>query len=186
MLVVTALAAASPAATKDPRAYGLKARDLPAGFALQGGGVMNNVQAAETGSASLAEYERWGRTTGYFVQFGRKGTPPPGGAIQVLSTASIYRTVAGARASMQDSRANCGEPSATRLSIAARIGDERVLCSFASTTNSVKITEYALIWRRGTVKSSIITVGLRAGASQRDAIALARKQDARMASALES
>jgi hypothetical protein len=61
-----------------------------------------------------------------------------------------------------------------------RLGNEAHLCAFRKTANGFTTQGYAVIFRRGRFRSTIISAGLKGGTSATEAVSLAKVQVARM------
>jgi len=186
-VVVSSAIGAAP----DAKRMVLGLADLPAGFTVGKGQYVDNTAAAkETKSQSetktLADFGRWGRLTGYERTFEREGLV---GALQLESNASIYKTTQGARDSTRSSFATATNPTPEgwlfkRVSSGGPIGEEARVYAVNVKKEGVDLTVVAVIWRYQTVKAAIFAGGLRGTVDVAEVVRLARKQQARIESAL--
>ena len=188
LLVALAICPSARPATADPAAYVLRLANLPTGFTVESQGVFDNAAAAKESATSVAQYVRWGRMTGYEREFAREASLGDlvRGALQISSSASIYKSVSGARASTAETIRRCRQPPAKTLSLQEKIGEQRALCSSRMKSGGYTIQVYVVVWRRGVVKAGVAAAGLSGAISSSEAVALARKQDAAIRRALNS
>jgi hypothetical protein len=173
--------AAAAAAARDPQAMVLRRSDIPSGFSVQSQGYESVRRAAAGSPFTVAQYEAWGYLRYYEVDYelAGAGTKVLTGPLEIASSASVYKTAAGAAASFAASRAQC--PKHGRLfSTTARIGDGSFGCEYATSKSGVPVVAYVLTWHRGPVKAGIVVDGLRTAVSATRAVGLARLEDARI------
>jgi hypothetical protein len=183
VVVLLALVAGVALASADPRGFVLRLQDMPTGFKVKSAGVKSAASAVKEGGVTLAQLKSWGYVAGYEADFDRDVTPADavsGGAIEILSAASVYRTKQGAEKSLASSAAVCNKSPSQELSVGAKIGDEAHLCSGTSKSNGYTFKTYILLWRRGALKAAVIVAGLKGGVSPGLAVSLAKVQDKRM------
>jgi hypothetical protein len=168
-IVLLALLFAIPAsaARVDPKRLVLQQRDVPAGFRLDltKSGVLTNAEVADPSDPTFMA--RAGRVTGYFVQYVH---PLTGAGLQ--SQVDLFRKPGGARmmlARVHESwmRLANGDPWGR-----VRIGDEGWYFGGLADT--------AVYWRDGRAVGLVLGISL----SKARTIALARKQQRRIAAAL--
>ena len=189
VLLTGAFASASPASTPDTKAMVLKLSDLPAGFVLDKGHYADNARAAKESETALADFTRWGRITGYEADFSREALT---GILKVTSASSTYKTAKGAADSTRDSYAQTTKPhrfngqpvTFKQVSTGAKIGHEARMYSTSLKANGFNFTFYAILWRYGTVKASLLVGGLRGTFDAATAVKMAKRQQARMVEAL--
>jgi hypothetical protein len=162
----------------------LTVQDMPTGFKVTKRRYYPTAASAAAGSktTTAADYKAWGYVTGYEVDFSREVSLSElaTGAIEVNSTASIYRSTAGAHASMAKSKRICQRPPFHLGAVGRRLGDEAHLCSYAARSQGQEAQVYVVVWRRGRFKGIIIAAGLKGGTSATQAVSLARIQNGRM------
>jgi hypothetical protein len=175
---------AAPPGSPNPARMVLTLRDMPTGFKAGKHRYYPTAASAAAGSktTTAADYKAWGYATGYEADFSREVSLSDlaTGAIEVDSTASIYRSSAGAHASMVNSKRICQRPPFHLVSVGGRLGDEAHLCSLAVTSQGHEAQAYVVVWRRGRFKGRIVAAGLQGGISVSQAVSLARLQNGRM------
>jgi hypothetical protein len=179
ILVVAALAAPLAAATPntqpDPKQMTLRLADLPTGFAQTAGASYRSAKAiAKKDNEPVSWFTRHGYQSGYEAEFKRNGSLPEllSSANVVETAASVYRDQEGPTASLARTRSDC-EKHGDILSGRARIGDEAILCLFDRTRARV----YAIGWRHGRVRATVLIGGVKGGVSLSQAVKLAVRQD---------
>jgi len=175
------IVAAGAAATRDPKAMVLRLSDIPSGFFVQSQGY-ESLRAAAAGSPfTVAQYKAWGYLSYYEVDYELAGTGTKvlTGPLEIASSASVYKTAAGAAASFAASRAQC--PKHGRLfSTNAPIGDGSFGCVYSTSKSGVPVVVYVLTWHRGPCKAGIVVDGLSTAVSATRAVGLARLEDTRI------
>ncbi|MGZ4397180.1 MAG: hypothetical protein ACXVZ1_02075 [Gaiellaceae bacterium] len=182
-LAVTALLA-SAAVAASAKSYVLQLSDLGPGFKVEKTVVLTNAVTASDGSVTVAQLKKWGRVTGYEVDYGfEAASTRTKGPIAVNAKVNLYRKVAGAgaawKASLKYAKAHLGTIGGKSLR-SPRIGDESWAFSYEMTTSGLRLTAYLYTWRVGTRSAALMAAGLKGKISQRDAQALVVKQLARM------
>ena len=81
---------------------------------------------------------------------------------------------------MVRSKQLCQKPPFEELSVGARLGDEAHLCAFTQKRGGFTAQGYAVVFRRGRFKATIISAGLKGGTSATEVVSLAKVQVARM------
>ena len=185
LLVLAAAAApagvslASPA--PDPKALVLRLQDLPTGYKV-GSAHSVPLEMAAREAWGKATLERWGYLGGYDARY-TLDTSNTGDLLAqpalVESTVSVYRSAAGAHASVAASAALCNKPPNSELALGTRIGDEAHLCYRKRTVGAVASVVYAVIWRDGRLKAGVQIAGFEGAASAALAVRLAKEQDSR-------
>ncbi len=172
-------AAASAPVAMDPKTMVLQPRDLPPGFARTSGRYVSNAQNNRE-SKVKKDFAKLGRLRGYEAIFQKQAI---NGIIHVSSAAATYKTAAGARKSMAISARSAEttrEVRFRRLPV-PKIGDEARLYKATVTENGIKVDSFSLIWRSELVYSAVIGSALAGTANPASVVALARKQQARIA-----
>jgi len=188
-LLASSVAVAGVAlASTAPQQLVLRLSDLPAGFSVdrkETGPRSNAVVARET-TSTLAQLTAWGRIGGYQATFTREPTLRGllAGSLQVQSIASVYRTTRGSAASFVHTRTACRKAPFKQLSIGGRLGHEAAYCSAQRQSAGQKIAVYVFVWRRDSISAAVLLAGLAGVVDPTEAVALGRKQDARMVAAL--
>jgi hypothetical protein len=159
----------------------LRLSDVPTGFELTKGRYISNREAT-AGNPSHPDYGRMGRLNGYEATYDKAGGIF--GMLEVVSTASIYRTAAGAHTSFQAGSVgveSSRSPRFHRLSVGDVLGAESRLYKTTTKQNGTSVVVYAVVWRAGTVNSSILAAGIAGTVDPSDIVALAKKQVRRIA-----
>jgi hypothetical protein len=163
----------------------LQLRDLPSGFGLDAGAYVSNAELTRQNTRHK-DYRRLGRLTGYNVTYKRTGLA---GVLGVNAFASIYRSTAGAHDSFKQSltgAAEAGGPAFKWLAVGASLGSESRLYLVTTRQSATKIDFYTVAWRHGPVFAEVMGGGVSGRVDADQVIALAEKQDARIAKALRS
>jgi hypothetical protein len=169
-LALTAPAAASTAEL-DPSSLVLREADVPAGFAVdrEQTGLRANAREEKNDPRLRSLLVRWGRVTGYEVEFDRKGAT-------IGSRADVLRTGRGARQMLEwyglEAR-KVGVQAFVRSQV--ELGDE----GWAYTAR--RVPSFTIVmWRSGRVFAGVGTLGL----SKSRTLTLARAQQRRIEAAL--
>jgi hypothetical protein len=175
--------------TANPEALVLALSEVPAGFSDSLSQYLPVARLAKPSGVSVAQYQAWGYKSGYEVAYSAESTaagwgPGPFG---ISSYALVYRTEAGARTSYLSAYKQCpkshGASHGTYVSLGGRIGDQSFVCAFSSA--NLTTPDYDVYWHQGTVEGLIVLAGQSPRAvSAANAVALARKQDAKDEAAL--
>ncbi len=155
---------------------------MPTGFRVKSSHPYSAAAAVNRGGVTLRQLKKWGYAAGYESDFVRDVSLSDlvHGAIEIDSSASVYRTSSGAKASLASSGKACHTSPATELSVGARIGDEAHLCSIAKRSGGYTIQTYTVVWRQGRLKGAVLAAGLKGGISPTQVVQLAKIQSRRM------
>jgi hypothetical protein len=176
---VSAAAAAPPAAS-----LVLRRADLGPGYTGRGAHVGNADAARGTPPGFGAKLARWGRVSGYEVDFTRPADPGTlqDGPLEVKSSASVYRSEPGAGAAFAYARGHLVPGGYVQLALGFAVGEEaRQWVSEGVGT----MLRYVLIWREHNVDAAITVAGRVGVVSAADLAPLARRQEARIRAALK-
>jgi hypothetical protein len=164
----------------------LQRADLPTGFTTTATRDRpNRVVATETGMA-LGTIRAWGRLGGHEATYDRpvdRGKTPAGPA-SVIATVSLYRATVGARKAFDASAARLdgsGPPRQERRPAPASLGNERAAWITRLVQDGVPVVIHTIVWRSGTVLGSVTVAGVAGKTTFAQALALARRQQARIA-----
>jgi hypothetical protein len=176
------LVASASAANPNPKQMVLRLQDLPTGFQSAGHHYKSLSAAANGNRFSEAQYRAWGYVIGYEADFSQNGSLADlfSGATEITSTASVYRTSAGAEKSLASSAKACSQSPSTELSVGVKIGNEVHLCSIVRKSKGVTVQVYGVMWRRGRVKAAVLLGGPKGSVSPKQAVTLAKRQDGRI------
>jgi hypothetical protein len=175
LLLLVSLALAAPAAAStaelDPSRLVLRQGDVPAGFAVdrEQTGLQTNAREEKDDPRLPRLLLRWGRVTGYEIEFDRQTST-------IGSRADVLRTAGGARQMLDwyalEAR-KVGVQAFVRSQVA--LGDE----GWAYTAR--RVPSFTIVmWRSGRVFAGVGTLGV----SKTRTLALARAQQRRIAAAL--
>lgn len=179
----TAFAAGRP----DPKRMTLRLSDLPHGLAIVRAdtGRYDVARAAKTDGASVLDFRAHGYVDGYARDARRKVRVVRdilAGTFQAIAATSLWQADAGARWSLARTVASSGQHHFKALPAGRRIGAESHLYTYAANVDGYALRVYAVGWRDGRVRASVLVVGAKGHVSARQALRLARKQESRIAS----
>lgn len=152
----TALRLAGP----DPKAMVLRMRDLPEGFQLAQGRYLNIRTEAKSTAVSTARVASWGYLSGYEADYTALQ-----GETALITSASVYRTVAGSRAEFAftaERVASKKPPFAGRvtpISSSVRIGTDSQFYAFSVNQSGKPISGYGVSWHSGRVGAALLIAG---------------------------
>jgi hypothetical protein len=186
-VAAVAVALSVPAATAahqvvDTKRMVLQLADVPTGFERTKGRYVSNQQAAKESPGK--NYAKLGRLTGYEADFKRSGSRIVG-VLLITSSASVYKTARGASASLAASKqsARKARPPFRRLSLRTRLGNEAAMYVTTTRENGFKVEVYSIVWRSRNIFAAIIVGAFASTADPTQAVALAQKQQRRIAAA---
>lgn len=176
---------ATPGQTKasiynDPARFVLTEQDVPTGYVLDAQNtraITNQDSAKGRGDAYLRQILSWGRIAGYASSW-RPGKVDVQGPLQVFSTASTYDNVGGAEDAFAQGLKEVS--SAYKRVDSKGVGDESRMLTRVLDGPNGKLTQYAIVWRRGQVIATIAATSLQDTVSADDALAFAQKQEKRI------
>ena len=186
---LVAVASAFAAGQPDPKRMTLRLSDLPAHLALvrAESGRYDVARAARTDNAPVSLFRSHGYLGGYELDATRKGSlssDVSAGLFQIISAASLWQTGAGARWSLARSVRSSRSHGFQALPTGGRIGAESHLYSYPLQDGNYSFQVYALGWRDGPVRATVLVAGSKSAATARRAVRLAGKQERRIASEL--
>lgn len=123
--------------------------------------------------------DRFGRLSGWKARYRRTGSATATGPLVVESRADVFDSDDGARDEL-DAFAAEPQGKATKIDL----GDEGVLTTTVQAAFPRPLRIYVVAWRHGNAVA-VVTVNGFKGVSEQEALALARKQEARIAAAAE-
>jgi hypothetical protein len=175
-------AAAAPASRPSPRSMVLQLSDLPAGYGLAHAQVVSNADLKAKDPA-WKDYRKLGRITGYNASFTGFGV---GGVTEIDAFASVYKTGVGAHNSLLLTLVQANSAAGTKIVDAGRksLGHDELVYSMKGSTPKEAL--FTVAWRRGAVFAEVIGAGPYGRLHAADVVALAKKQDVRIARALKA
>jgi len=155
----------------------LQQSDLPFGFTSIGSGASNPLAQA----GGDADPKRFGRTGGWFADYRRPPNTTTSGPLVVQSSVDVFSGVDGARRDFTASKRRFGGGGTVR---AGRLGDESYAVELVGPgTPGVRVDRF--VWRSANVTASLVVTGTRRKLTLAQSSALARRQAARIASAVK-
>jgi hypothetical protein len=181
-LAAVMLAAGAAGAGPPAKNLVLKRTDLPAGFTTRAAGLVTIGSESGGDSAVRAQLVKAGWTGGYYASYLASSSAGANTLLEVITNASIYRAVPGARRMLsvfaaQLAKAGQGTP-------VRGLGQEARIYGVQTTQDNVPTQHYKVIWREGRVLGSIEIVGFRGHTTSSRAVQLAHVQDRRIRAAL--
>jgi hypothetical protein len=135
-------------------------------------------QDAAQGTWTLSQLESWGYEAGFERVFDRDlGTS---NSEQIASNAGVYRTSAGAAASLEANGNACIAGSLQVLKAPTKLGQESVFCTETGTEAGTTGQLFLLFWRIGRFKGSITLSGIKGHVTAAQTVSLAELQAERM------
>jgi hypothetical protein len=155
----------------------LQPADLPNGFAAFYLG--KQLQADQTPRRS--DPNRFGREGGWIGRYRRAGSPKTRGPLVVSSRVDLFGDAKGAERDLQLYRGDVDSGTLKRVTV-KKLGDEAVAATTA-TGGSFGVRNYVIAWRRANATAEIEANGFARRFTLAGALALARRQDARLRAA---
>lgn len=182
LLLALCLTPAAGATAPNPKLMVLAPSDLPTGFATKpSSGYVSMAKAAKDDKLSIAIFQKYGYISGYEADYDRDVSlgDVVRGAIEIGSTVSIYQSAAGPKAGLALTASAC-KKHGIQESVGTQIGDESELCSIRQNENGTEVRVYAISWRHGAVRGTVLIAGLDGGVSATQAVQLAKRQERRI------
>ena len=178
MLVGTSAAATRP--SPSPRTLVLRLRDLPSGFGIQTTTNYTIQGAASDGGVTVAQLRAWGYVAAYEADFTRVVQVPKTarGVFGVYSFANTFASPKGAHSRWSQRAKDCKHYKA--LALTTKIGNATRFCSGVITVASRVVQAYFVIWTHKDAFETLVAYGNKGRVAPSQALALARRQDARM------
>jgi hypothetical protein len=186
---LVAAASALAAGRPDPLRMTLRLSDLPPHLALvrAESGRYDIARAARTDNAPVSLFRSHGYLTGYELDATRQGSlssDVSAGLFQIIAATSLWQTASGARWSLARSVKSSRAHGFQALPTGGRIGAESHLYSYPLQDGNYSFQVYALGWRDGPVRATVLVAGAKSAATARRTVRLARKQERRIAAQL--
>ena len=153
----------------------LQPADLPSSFERFDEGRQASADQPEGGRA---EPGRFGRRGGWKSRFRRRGDSETRGLLVVESRADLFKSGGGAEDELDAIASEGGRTLAD-----GGLGDEAVVVTKAQQAFPRPLVTYVVSWRSDNVVAAVTANGFKGRVSERDALRLARLQQARIAAA---
>jgi hypothetical protein len=166
-----------------PQALVLHRRDIAGTWQTEVAHTVSNAAAARDGPPGFATLlRRWGRLDGYRVELTRAATATglQEGPLAIQTSASVYRTAAGAHAAFAYDRKHLVPRGTARIALGFRLGDEASEYVSQNASGVGDLLEYTLVWRERNVLASLVVIGRVGVVSAADLAPLASAQDRRI------
>jgi hypothetical protein len=159
--------------------YVLQKADLPASFTAFANGTQIGLDNQGT---PRADPSRFGRQGGWIARYKRAGTSKTRGPLIVVSRADLFKSSSGAASDLAEYRQMFAEtPGANVRTLSVpKLGDAAVGSTFTQ-AGLLRLRFYSIAWRYRNASASIVVEGWDGKVAPRDAIALARRQQAHLA-----
>lgn len=162
----------------------LKPSDLPSAFVRFDEGAQARADAVP---GPRADPDRFGRQGGWKARYRRSGSLATAGPLVVESRADLFRSRGGAGKDLaaygRQFEALADSGVGARPLKAPPLGDDVRAVTFRQETGATPVHFYIVAWRRRNASASVTVEGFEGRVTLRDALALARKQDRRIARA---
>lgn len=139
---------------------------------------------------SRADPSRFGRVEGWKARYRRSGSRSTRGPLVIESRADLFGDDDGAGRDFdlleQDPSEGLGSAAERLEDPEPSLGDESVVVSFVQGEGRTAVRFYVFSWRHGNVVASLRANGFARSFTLEDALALARKQERRLARAAET
>ena len=156
----------------------LQQTDLPAGFAPFY--VGRQLTADQT--ATRSDPKRFGRRGGWIARYHRGGSPRVSGALVVASRADLFGDAGGAKRDFALYRDEL-ERGAFKPVRVSGLGDAAVAATTLQGAGGLLVRSYSIAWRVDNATAELDANGFARRFTLAQALALARKQDARLRAA---
>ena len=125
---------------------------------------------------------RYGREGGWIARFNRPGTPKTRGPLVVESRADLFKSAGGAKKDLGAYRELFTSPalSQRRVVTVPKIGDDVLAQTFVQPATK-PLRFYRIAWRYRNATAAVTVEGFDGKVDAADAVALARKQQRRLA-----
>jgi hypothetical protein len=131
-----------------------------------------------------AEQGRFGRQGGWKARYRRAGTRQTSGPLVIASLVDVFESTSGAKDEFETVQTELRDGELEwQPTDAPRLGDEAVAMSLTQGTGQTKVSFFLVAWRDDNAVASIEANGFGDKITLDDAVALARKQEERIARA---
>jgi len=155
----------------------LQQRDLPKGFAS----FYLGRQLAADQPGTRSDPERFGRLGGWIGRWHRAGSTATEGPLVVASRADLFKDSGGAKQELAADKEHLSRLAGSAVD-PGKLGDAAVAYTFVQ-RGAVDVRSYSIAWRQANAEAELDLNGFDGKLSLADALALARKQQARLIAA---
>jgi hypothetical protein len=127
-----------------------------------------------------ADPARFGREGGWIARFHRAGSAQTRGPLVVESRVDVFKSTGGAKSDLGAYRTLLGDLPGARTIAAPQVGDAAAAVTFTQ-AGALPLRFYRIAWRYRNATASVTVEGFDKKVREADAVALARKQQARLA-----
>lgn len=153
--------------------------DLPKVFKVFTEGAPAAIDTQGTPRADLA---RFGRKGGWVVRFHRPGSAATRGPLVVTSSVDVFGDSGGAKKDFGAYRAQYARQAGARIVDVPKLGDEAIVVSIIQ-AGAKPVIFFTVAWRDRNATASVAANGFGGNLTLRDVMALARRQERRLAGA---
>lgn len=152
----------------------LQRSDLPKGFAA----FYLGPQVAADQTPARSDPSRFGRAGGWIARYRRNGSAKTVGPLVVSSRADVFRDTGGAKRDFAIYRGELTRPGTTQIDV-GKLGAEAVGVTTVQ-PGTLSIRSYSIAWREANATAELDLNGFVRKLTLANALALARKQEARL------
>ncbi|HZU11595.1 MAG TPA: hypothetical protein VFB58_02055 [Chloroflexota bacterium] len=178
IVVVTA----TPRPNTNPAAFALRLSDVPSEFIEVAARFHSSSEVASSEHVSLSALRQHGRITSYETQFVQHSVND--GMLAIDDVVSSWRTVSGADWDYHRVVGSVLHAPVRKVDVsyllAPSLGEERTALSFRNSNQASNLTDYAVIFRRGTYRVYLQVVAVAGTVGGEDVLHLARVIDRRL------
>lgn len=155
----------------------LQQRDLPKAFTA----FYLGPQVAADQPGTRADPKRNGRLGGWIGRYHRSGSPGTRGPIVIASRTDLFEGSSGAKKELEADQEQLHHLSGKPVDVGT-LGDEAVAFTFVQ-PGAVNVRNYSILWRQDNAAAELDLNGFEGKLTLPEALALARKQQARLLAA---
>ncbi len=155
----------------------LQQRDLPKAFTA----FYLGRQLASDQPGTRADPERNGRLGGWIGRFHRSGSPATLGPVVIASRADLFEDSGGAKKELEADKEHLSRLAGKPID-PGTLGEAAIAYTFLQ-PGGVNVRGYSIVWRQDNAAAELDLNGFEGKLTLRDALALARKQQARLLAA---
>jgi hypothetical protein len=141
-----------------------------------------NRQVSADQPAGHSDPARFGREGGWIGRYHRGGSPKTKGPLVIASRVDVFKNASGAKQELAVEQDILLPDGAKKVDVGG-LGDQAIGVTTVQ-SGTIAVRNFAIAWREGNAVAKLELSGFAAGLTRADALALARKQDARLRNAL--